>query len=82
MQPFFATQEIADKGFWGEDRKGVKTFFPLTSMAIGAVVVRSGSLDNHEDVASAAAAAKRKAKKSTPQFHIEAAEQAIAPTCA
>jgi diguanylate cyclase (GGDEF)-like protein len=82
MQPFFATQEIADKGFWGEDRKGVKTFFPLTSMAIGAVVVRSGSLESHEDVASAAAAAKRKAKKSAPQFHIEAAEQATAPTCA
>jgi len=48
-------------------------------MAIGAVVVVPGSLDHHEDVASAAAAAKRKAKKSVPQMHIDAAELLHAP---
>jgi diguanylate cyclase (GGDEF)-like protein len=79
MRPFFARKEIAEQGFWGEDRKGVRTFFPLTSMAIGAVVVVPGSLDHHEDVASAAAAAKRKAKKSVPQMHIDAAELLHAP---
>lgn len=82
MRQFFAEQEIASRGFWGEDRRGVKTFFPLTSMAIGAVVVRPGSVDHHEDVASAAAAAKRKAKSSVPQLHIDTAECPVAPVLA
>ncbi len=71
VQPFFADAEVAQRGFWGEDRKGVRTFFPLTSMAIGVVVATPGTFDHHEEVASAAAAAKRLAKASPGRLHVE-----------
>ena len=45
-----------------EARKGVRCFFPLTTMSIGAVLVSAEQYHTHEDVASAAAAAKRSAK--------------------
>lgn len=49
-------------GIHGEDRQGNPAFFPLTTIAVGAVDVHPGDFRNHEQVASAAAAAKRTAK--------------------
>jgi diguanylate cyclase (GGDEF)-like protein len=49
-------------GIHGEDRQGNPAFFPLTTIAIGAVDVHPGDFRTHEQVASAAAAAKRIAK--------------------
>jgi diguanylate cyclase (GGDEF)-like protein len=49
-------------GIAGEDRQGNAAFFPLTTIAVGAVRVRSGEYRSHEAVASAAAKAKRVAK--------------------
>lgn len=49
-------------GIDGEDRQGNPAFFPLTTIAVGVVEVRAGDFRTHEQVASAAAAAKRIAK--------------------
>ncbi|MDE0853107.1 MAG: EAL domain-containing protein [Nevskia sp.] len=49
-------------GIAGEDRQGNPAFFPLTTIAVGAVAVAPGDFRTHEQVASAAAAAKRIAK--------------------
>jgi EAL domain-containing protein (putative c-di-GMP-specific phosphodiesterase class I)/GGDEF domain-containing protein len=50
-------------GIEAEDRHGSPRFFPMTSLAIGAVMVGAGDFDRPEDVASAAAFAKRIAKR-------------------
>jgi EAL domain-containing protein (putative c-di-GMP-specific phosphodiesterase class I)/GGDEF domain-containing protein len=49
-------------GIRAEDRQGNPAFFPLTTISIGAVRIGPGDFRRHEDVASAAAAAKREAK--------------------
>ncbi|MBV8062049.1 MAG: EAL domain-containing protein [Nevskia sp.] len=49
-------------GIRGEDRQGHPAFFPLTTIAVGVVDVHPGDFRTHEQVASAAAAAKRIAK--------------------
>lgn len=78
VRSFFDPPEVAQCGFWGEDRKGVRTFFPLTSMAIGVLVVAPGAFDHHEDVASAAAGAKRRAKASISRVHVARGRQGLA----
>lgn len=50
-------------GIHAEDRHGRPTFFALTTIAVGAVAARDFDFRRHEDVASAAAAAKREAKR-------------------
>ena len=49
-------------GISAEDRQGNPAFFPLTTISIGAVDACVRAFQRHEDVASAAAAAKREAK--------------------
>ena len=49
-------------GIESEDRHGVMRFFPLTTIAIGAVVTAPGRFSKPDEVANAAAAAKHKAK--------------------
>ena len=49
-------------GIEAEDRHGVQRFFPLTTIAIGAVKVTPGLFGNAEQVASEAARAKHDAK--------------------
>lgn len=58
----FNAQDIAAGGIRGEDRQGRPAFFPVTTMSIGAVPVAPREYRYDEDVASAAAAAKRQAK--------------------
>lgn len=55
-------------GIDSEDRHGNACFFPLTTMAVGAVCIQPGDYSRHEDVASAAAAAKRRAKHDASGF--------------
>lgn len=57
-------------GIEAEDREGNPTFFPLTTLAIGAIQIDAGEYKNAEDVASAAAAAKRKAKGMKLGLHL------------
>jgi len=68
----FSKSDIEQNGFWGEDRKGGRCFFPMTSLSIGAVITNPGQFVTSEEVASAAAAAKRNAKHSGQGFHIAA----------
>lgn len=64
----FSKADIALNGFWGEDRKGARCFFELVTLSIGAVVAPPGAFHSSEEVASAAAAVKRKAKHSGRDF--------------
>jgi diguanylate cyclase (GGDEF)-like protein len=79
---FFSASEIESGAFAGEDRKGVRCVFPLTTLAIGAVVVRPGGFDDHEAVASRAALAKRQAKATPAAFHVLGAEDTETATTA
>lgn len=63
VREHFSRADNEQNGFWGEDRKGQRCFFPMTSLSIGAVTARPGEFSTSEEVASAAAAAKRKAKQ-------------------
>jgi hypothetical protein len=58
-------------GIEAEDRHGVRRFFKCTTLSIGAVPVRPGVYGRPEQVASAAAAAKHKAKLSSIGLAIE-----------
>jgi diguanylate cyclase (GGDEF)-like protein len=68
VREHFSKADIEQNGFWGEDRTGNRCFFPMTSLSIGAVIARPGEFSTSEEVASAAAAAKRKAKHSGMGF--------------
>lgn len=50
-------------GYFSEDRRGNKTFFPLVSISLGVVNVAVGQYRSHHEIASAAAEAKRQSKK-------------------
>lgn len=58
----FSAEDRERGGIQGEDRQGNPAFFPLTTIAVGVVDVHPGDFRTHEQVASAAAAAKRIAK--------------------
>jgi GGDEF domain-containing protein len=60
-------------GIDAEDRQGIARFFPCTTLAIGAVPVGPGVFSRPEQVASAAAAAKHKAKIGNLGLAIESA---------
>jgi diguanylate cyclase (GGDEF)-like protein len=59
----FDAEALARGGIEAEDRHGNPSFFPLTTLSIGAVPVTAGVFQRAEDVASAAALAKRAAKQ-------------------
>jgi len=58
-------------GIEAEDRHGVTRFFKCTTLSIGAVPIRPGTFTRVEQVASAAAAAKHKAKGSPQGLDVE-----------
>ena len=63
-QELYDAKDIANGGIQGEDRHGNPAFFSVTTMSIGAVpAFGGGRFRNHEEVASAAAAAKHQAKQ-------------------
>lgn len=64
----FDAEDVARGGIEAEDRQGRMSFFPLTTLSIGVVVVAPGTRASAEHVASAAAAAKRRAKHHTQPF--------------
>lgn len=68
----FDEQALRAGGIEAEDRHGVMRFFPCTTLSIGAVPVRPGRFSQPEQVASAAAAAKHRAKLSKRGLTIEA----------
>ena len=58
----FDPDDLARDGFESEDRKGNKVIFRLTTVAAGVVLVSPGAYGRPEQVASAAASAKKAAK--------------------
>lgn len=69
----FDAEALARGGIEAEDRHGVMRFFKCTTLSVGAVPVRPGQFSRPEQVASAAAAAKHKAKLSSLGLAIEGA---------
>lgn len=59
-------------GIEAEDREGVMRFFPLTTLSVGALRVHPGDFAQPEQVASAAAAAKHKAKLLSAGVYVDA----------
>ncbi|WP_282811268.1 diguanylate cyclase domain-containing protein [Thauera humireducens] len=72
----FDDSELARNGFESEDRRGFKVFFPLTTIAAGVVPVSDGRFLGPEEVASAAAAAKKAAKQSGSGVKVAGGERA------
>ena len=58
-------EEQAQGGYLAENRKGELSFFPLPSLSVGVVRVLPGECESHREVAAAATAAKKQAKKRT-----------------
>ena len=69
-QALFDPADLSRGGFESEDRRGFRTIFPLTALSVGAVEVRPDVFRAPEDVASAAAAAKKVAKRSAGGIHV------------
>ncbi len=63
--------EARENGFiTSEDRRGNRCEFPLTTVIIGAVRIQPGDYQRPEDVATAAADAKRMAKQANSGIHV------------
>lgn len=59
----FESHDREQGGIYSEDRFGVRRFFPCTTVSLGIVRVEPGQFHRAEDVANAAATAKRRAKE-------------------
>lgn len=70
----FDAGDLARGGLHSEDRQGNRAFFPLTTLSIGAAPIPAGHPLQAEEVASLAAAAKRKAKRHSLGFHVAVIE--------
>ncbi len=70
----FDEEALRRGGIDAEDRHGVRRFFDFTTLSIGAVPVRPGVFSRAEEVASAAARAKHKAKAQRVGVAIESAD--------
>jgi EAL domain-containing protein (putative c-di-GMP-specific phosphodiesterase class I)/GGDEF domain-containing protein len=60
---YFSPDHLRDHGFHLPDRRGEMTFFPLTSLSIGVLKILPGCFHSYLEIASAAADAKKMAKK-------------------
>ena len=63
MAAMLSLEERAQGGYLAENRKGELGFQPLPSLSIGVVKVIPGDCESHREVAAAASAAKKQAKK-------------------
>lgn len=60
---FFNKEDIAQRGYKGEDRTGKLVFHPLPSLSIGAVAVDPKEFSSHHAISDCATDAKRQAKR-------------------
>lgn len=63
IQGFFSPEDLERQGYVTEDRKGVPTLHPLTSLSIGATLVEAGVICSHHDVSAWMSESKNQAKK-------------------
>lgn len=66
----FDDEDLAQGGIDGEDRRGARQFFALTTVSIGAVQVPAQAPRRPELIATLAARAKRHAKRGRLGFHL------------
>lgn len=59
----FKPEHIVQSGYFGEDRRGNRVFFPLLALSIGAVSVELDAFSNAHELAAVAAEAKKMAKR-------------------
>lgn len=59
----FDAADRASGGYISEDRRGQKVFHPLVCLSLGVVRVEPGQYSSHHQIATAAAEAKKQAKK-------------------
>ena len=60
---FFNAEDMRRGGYESENRRGEPEFHPLVSLSVGVVLVWPGAYSNIHDVAAAASAAKKMAKR-------------------
>lgn len=70
----FTDEDISRRGIVGEDRHGNTQFFPITTVAIGAVRVAPPFPGHPETLATLAARAKRHAKRAQVGFYLLSGE--------
>lgn len=63
LRQFFKSEHLAQGGYYGEDRRGNRVFFPLLALSIGAVNVEPGAFSNVHEISAVAAEAKKLAKR-------------------
>lgn len=71
----FNAGELACGYMEGEDRRGNRTRFPLTTLCAGVVLGQGSDFRTAEEVASAAAGAKRQAKASGGGLHVQVGDR-------
>jgi diguanylate cyclase (GGDEF)-like protein len=55
--------DASGRGFFSEDRRGERVFYPFPTLSIGAVLIETGAQPTHLEVSAAAAEAKKQAKR-------------------
>lgn len=60
---FYSADDRARGGYVSEDRQGMKVFYSLMSLSLGAIKVEAGQFYSHHQIATAATDAKKQAKK-------------------
>ncbi|WP_229459273.1 GGDEF domain-containing protein [Massilia cavernae] len=63
VSQFFSRTDIARGGYFSEDRRGIAVLNPLITVSLGALKVEPGQFVSHHQIATAAADAKRQAKR-------------------
>lgn len=66
---FHSNETLRLGGFWSQDRRGNREFFPRLSLAIGVALPDSSRCDSYHDVSAMMAAAKNMAKRQ-PGSHL------------
>jgi len=60
---YYEAEDLARNGIQTDSRQGDQTFYPIISLSVGAVKVDPNFFSSHYEVAAAATAAKKEAKK-------------------
>lgn len=63
VRDFFSQEDRQRGGYVTEDRQGREVFHPLARLSLGVVVADPGTFSSHHEIASAAAEAKKQAKR-------------------
>lgn len=77
----YSAEDLARGGIVTEDRRGLRVLHPLPSLSIGVVPAEPGSFHSHHEISTAAAEAKKQAKRETHSSLFIERRQRAAPYC-